>query len=363
MEETKPTNKFAIFPPDPPNAGILFINHEINGRSGHNGHSLIEYKEDHILAFYLNGSGEDEKHPGHHPKGWTEYKRSTDGGQTWGEPRVLEYSKQLFEDPAYFSGYIKETLLAPDGTIIAIGCRFRSDYPEFDKAFYIKSRDGGETWSEPLDFAPDDPVYGRPQSSFVHNDTLYVLFIHTQKGGERWGQDHPHRLYVSTDNGEAFARRSDLTLDTECWYGTMAILENGHFIAYAYRDKDEHHLQYVLSEDEGKTWSEPDTTYLAKKIRNPIMSEKLGEYYFMHGRSGQKGEEEARNLVLYSSQDGIHWDEGIFLNKSKGAYAYTANEVIGKFNPTKPPRLLIQSSVAYDSHWKVNVHHWWIDLM
>ena len=357
------TEGFKIHPPDLPNEGILFVDHQKRGGSGHNGQALVEYRKDHLLAFYLHGSAGAGTGGGHHPLGWTAYRRSTDGGKSWGPPEVLEYSKQLYDHPDYFSGYVKEAVLAPDGTIVAIGCRFHRDYPASspdicDSAFYVRSRDGGQTWEDAQVLCPEDPVLGRPQASHVHDGAIYVLFTH----GPVWGNHRPHRLYVSTDNGVTFARRSDLTLDDACWYGAMARLDNGSIIAYGYRQRDEHHLQYVISEDDGHTWSSPATAHFAKKIRAPIMSEKLGDYYFIHGRSGMAGEG-SRNLVLYSSRDGIRWDEGRYLRVGPGTYAYSNNVVVGRFDPTSPPRLLIQSSIAYDGANKVNVHHWWVDLV
>ncbi len=34
---------FVIEPPNPPNQGIMFVNHAKAGRSGHLGHALVEY--------------------------------------------------------------------------------------------------------------------------------------------------------------------------------------------------------------------------------------------------------------------------------------------------------------------------------
>jgi hypothetical protein len=93
------------------------------------------------------------------------------------------------------------------------------------------------------------------------------------------------------------------------------------------------------------------------------MSDKIADYYFMHGRSGSHGDAPG-NLVLYSSKDGIHWDEGVLLHKKiyPGGDKYSANEVIGKYDPSRPNRLLIQSSIVYDAHTsRVNEHHWWIE--
>ncbi|MDE2715831.1 MAG: hypothetical protein OXI33_02305, partial [Chloroflexota bacterium] len=82
-------------------------------------------------------------------------------------------------------------------------------------------------------------------------------------------------------------------------------------------------------------------------------------------RSGSHSRD-PRHLVLYSSLDGIHWDEGRILHHrgpgEGGGDAYSANEVIGKYDPSVPNRLLIQSSIAYEAeNLKVNERHWWVE--
>lgn len=44
-------DEFDVVPPE----GNVFVNHEINGRSGHLGHALVEYEEGKILIFWRSG--------------------------------------------------------------------------------------------------------------------------------------------------------------------------------------------------------------------------------------------------------------------------------------------------------------------
>jgi hypothetical protein len=164
---------------------------------------------------------------------------------------------------------------------------------------------------------------------------------------------------VSRNNGESFEFRSALPFSEIAWYGTMNVIPGNRLIAYVYRDEDERNIQYSISDDEGKTWSPVKTTFLAKALRNPQLSAELNGVYYLHGRSGQKGAESG-NLVLYRSVDGVNWDEGVFLNKGPrdDADSYSTNEIIGKYAPTGPRHLLIQSSIAYDGKRRVNLHHW-----
>jgi hypothetical protein len=49
---------FNIIPEGVPNGGILFVNNEAAGRSGHGGNTITECKNGDILCFYSNVSGE-----------------------------------------------------------------------------------------------------------------------------------------------------------------------------------------------------------------------------------------------------------------------------------------------------------------
>jgi hypothetical protein len=88
----------------------------------------------------------------------------------------------------------------------------------------------------------------------------------------------------------------------------------------------------------------------------------LNGCYLMHGRSGSFGEEVGKgHFVLYSSRDGLAWDDGAYLRKrTAGLGAYSNSIVVGSLNPQKRNRLLIQASHAYEQHM-TSVYHWWID--
>lgn len=83
-----------ITPANPPNDGILFVDHAKAKRSGHLGHALVQLAPGKLLAFYPNCSSDNG---GHSAVGWMEFKRSEDAGKTWGEPQVLAFTKALFE--------------------------------------------------------------------------------------------------------------------------------------------------------------------------------------------------------------------------------------------------------------------------
>ena len=130
-----------------------------------------------------------------------------------------------------------------------------------------------------------------------------------------------------------------------------------------YNVNDEYNADYLVSDDGGRTWSDVKTAHFAKKLRNPQMASVNG-CYFMHGRSGSKAKkgEEKGHMVLYSSRDGLTWDDGVYLRmREAGLGAYSNSIEVGSMKPDNRRRLLIQASHAYEDH-KTNVLHWWIDM-
>src|SRR5690606_21645576 len=224
---------------------------------------------------------------------------------------------------------------------------------------YFVSHDHGRTWSpsKQIDTNVNSRI-DREEASLVHNQEVYVLYH------EYYASNRKFKLYVSSDNGESFEERSTLPFAHQQWYGTMGLLPDGKIIVYTYNSEDDGALlQYVTSNDEGRTWSYVQQTRMAKRIRKPRMTAKFGDSYFMIGRSGHEGPD-PRHLVLYTSKDGINWNEGVFLNKGgRDVDSYSANEVIGKYNESVAKRLLIQSSVCYEqTGGRVNLHHWFVDI-
>ena len=349
---------FVIEPPNPPNEGVLFVDHASAGRSGHLGHALVEYAPGKILAFFANCSDFNEGHSG---DGWMEYKRSEDGGRTWGEPSALEYSKAVYEQGLDHSVMCEKAVLTDDGAIIlfSLECKGKTWQPLAEPT-YLRSTDRGLTW-ESARVMGDQP--GRIWDAMVYEGCILVLELCNDSNIAWYGNlpEHHYGLYVSTDNGHTFSRRSVLPFEFEQrGYGTMAILPDGSLIAYVYNRADEKHLDYVISQDAGHTWSDVHTSFMAKQIRNPQMAGFNGGYV-LHGRSSSMGDETERgHFVLYTSRDGIHWDEGRYLQmRIAGAGAYSNNLLVHDPDGRVPERLLVQASHAYEKNM-TNICHWWL---
>jgi len=353
---TGDTTWFALVPPNPPNDGILFVDHSKTGRSGHLGHALVEYAPGKILAFYPNCSdarglnSHGEEWAGHNGDGWMEYKRSEDGGRTWSEPVALAYSKRVYDEGKGRSVMCEKAVRAADGAILLFNLECDiSTNRDWGPAWiptYLRSVDGGHTWTEARALSD---ARGRVFDALFHDEGIFAL-----------QRERVYALQVSTDQGESFSRRSELPWkgDDRC-YGTMAVLHDGSLIVYAYNPRDEQRLDRVISPDGGFTWGKVQTSFFEKKIRNPQMAA-FRNGFVLHGRSGGGGQRDG-HLVLYASRDGLNWDAGRYLRMQQaGAGAYTNNLVVGALEPDASTRLLIQASHAYELS-KTNVLHWWLE--
>ena len=366
---------YKITPKNPPNDGILFVDHAPAKRGGNLGHALVEYEDGKILAFYPNCSAEShnpkKSDKGHSARGWMEYKRSENSGETWSDRNVVAYSKNLFDTgqsgktSKKLSAFAEKAIRTDKGEIVLffLVCDITTNviWRQFQVPTYISSPDGGHTWREPSALCDSR---GRLYDARYHNGEILVLHFKNDNEINFLGNkpEHVYELHVSRDGGRTFEKRSELPFDTiGKSYGTMGIRDNGNIIVYIYNSKAEHTMDYVVSDD-GRTWSEPKIAHFKKKIRNPQMAV-LNGCYFMHGRSAflQGKKEEKGHFVLYASRDGFAWDDGIYLRmREEGIAAYSNSIVVGSLNPHKRNRLLLQASHAYEQHL-TNVYHWWID--
>jgi len=354
---------FRISPDDAPNAGLLFVNHEKAGRSGHLGHAMVETAPGHLIDWYPNCDTSDPHWKGHSGYGWMEYRRSSDGGQTWSEPQPEAYSKRLF-DHAWRRGAMCEKAVVTDtGRIILFYFVYymEEDYQVWGKCFepmFSVSDDGGQTWSEPRQLTPHT---GRVFDAVVHNGQIFVL-MHKDSGvlnGVSPMKSEPMLLFVSDDNGESFRLRSVVPFQDMTWtfYGAMMFTPDNRLLVYTYQQTDEHNLKYIVSADEGLTWDCNRRAYFAKKLRNPQLAY-FGGKYIAHGRSGSHGENNG-HFVIYTSDDCENWDEGCYVRlRTAGLAAYSNNLIV--HTPEGRERLLIQFSHAYRDHC-TNVFHCWLD--
>ncbi len=299
---------------------------DASGRNSHGGPVCMEYPNGNIVAFHTNASD-------HNLDGWSEYAVSKDRGKTWEKYNKFAYSHQAYQKDPKLPAWVEEGLVTQKGT----GVLFVTHFEEGQrvKSIFMKSRDNGSTWSDPRPV--DGEFIGYPAAVAVAGDSNYVLFDSVAG---------THVLYVSTDDGQTWRKRSTLTLDSAVWYGALCIMGDGRLLAGAYASADEDHLYYCISEDEGHSWSEQKRAHVDKKVRDPELAYLAGKYY-LHGRAGHGGEG-AHRFVLYQSDDGVNWKSGVVVSgRKKGPDGYSHNCIINKFDPGTPNELMVEYSIQY----------------
>lgn len=354
--------QYRVTPETIPNAGILYVDHQKNDRSGHLSHALVEYKKGTIMSFYSNCSG--TRNTGHNGFGWLEYRSSSDGGLTWNDAKILPYSWDSFLNQP-FTVSCETAVSTRENQIVAFCSRNTNPngWEPYLEPTVVISEDGGESWGTPAIFCDK---CGRIYDSMVVDGVIYVLF-HAAPDWLAINSEHAYYIYRSDDNGKSFTLHGQLPGDpVNHAYGNMTLRDDGALICYTYNTKDEYRLTYCVSPDMGATWSETGESFCAKRIRNPQVA-KVNGGYLLHGRSGMLTPELPSHLVLYTSADGIHWDEGVYLCEIEAPAAYYSNNIV--MDRDGGQRVLIQSSVSYE-FWddgktgkpKTNIAHWILDI-
>lgn len=358
-------NDFTVSP-EPP-ALDIFVDHQATGRSGHLGHAAFQRADGEIFAFFPNCSSEDPgRHgtSGHSAVGWMEYKRSSDGGQSWSAPQALDYSKRAHDEKKGWCIFTEKAIVTDNGAVVLfhVLCDVSKDalWEPYLVPTSTRSTDGGETWSEPVEVGLDR---GRLYGATYADGVIYVLKFRNDAEVNFCGSnpDHIYTLYASHDDGLTFEPVSDLPFDTlNKGYGTICRLGGGRMIAYIYNKHEEDQLEYCITDDNGRSWSEPAKTPFALRIRNPQMIG-FGGGYFIHGRSGTYGPAPGMgHFVIYYSHDGINWDEGRYLAKREHGQGAYSNSIVVKSPGRDRERLRVQASHAY---WQdaTSIVEWWIE--
>ena len=345
---------FELIPGNVPNMGEMFVYHEKNGRSGHLGHALAEFGKDKIIAFYSDCSGTRNKWaPGHNGFGWMNYKISNDGGKSWSDPYRFDYSWDCFINQPYTISC--EKAVSPAENEIVVFC-LRNENPNgwepYLEPTVVRSVDGGKTWS---DAAVMCDKKGRIYDALVHDGAIYVLMLANDDFLAKL-PEHRYYIYKSSDGGRSFSLHGELPGDVVGYaYGNMVVRDDGRLLCVVYNSKDEYNMPYYISSDMGKTWDVLGKSYVRKRIRNPQLAKVVGGY-LLCGRAGCMSNELPMHFVLYTSRDGITWDDGLYISEN-GQTAYYSNML--ELNGGKT--VLIQASVPY-SKGRTNISHWMINI-
>ncbi len=323
---------------------VIHADNEKNGRSGHMGHAMALLKDGSIIAFSSNTS--KNRCCGHSAFGWMEYRYSKDQGKTFSEPIVFPYSKEEFYN-GINTVSVEKAITLDNGDLLAF-CLLNSQLTEiccepWERPKVVRSTDGGKTWEKPINFSN---YKGRVYDARVHDGAIYVL-QHLNDAKEFFlgnKPEHEYRLFKSVDNGKTY---TETVLPFESFgrgYGNMIFREDGALIVYVYNGRDEQNMDYVISYDGGKTFSAPQQSFVKNKIRNPQVGVLDGQF-ILHGRAGES-EGGKGSFVIYTSCDGIEWDEGTVLVKNLRPACFYSSNLTVKL-PDGKERMLVKYSENY----------------
>ena len=306
---------------------ISDLEHDAPGRNSHGGPVCLEYPNGQIVALYMNNSD-------HNLDGWSEYAVSRDGGRSWDMYNRFPYSLDAYLRDLSRPAFVEAGLVTEKGTVVLFISHFEDG--ERSMSGFMRSFDQGASWTgyESL----DGSFVGYPVGTVVDGGTNYIVLDSTNRG--------PHVLYVSTNDGRTWQKRSTLPLQDEKFYGALTLMGNGGLLAGAYDSDDEYHFYYCISMDQGRSWSEQRRARVDKGVRDPELAY-LGGRYYLHGRSGGHGEGDDR-FVLYQSTDGENWDSGLIVSSDEeGPDGYSANCRIHTYDDDVPDELMVLYSIIY----------------
>ncbi|MBO5309199.1 MAG: exo-alpha-sialidase [Lentisphaeria bacterium] len=329
----------------------IFVDNKSRKRSGHMSHAIVEYAPGKIIAFNSNCSA--KRLGGHSAYGWLEYRYSDDYGKNWSEFHELPVSKEILLDGIY--SVSMEKAVFHDG--VFTGFLLRNTHTRecccepWDTPLVIQSFDLGKTWSEPVEFGP---WKGRIYDAQVKDGIIYVL----QSCNEEFICENPgdqYRLFVSTDNGKSFQVQSIVPVNSDNHgYGALNFRPDGSLLAYVCKIMNSSLLEVCCSCDNGKSWKRLDPIPLKEGIRN-VQIAPLGKGYVMHGRGG-RNTEWGKGQVIYTSADGIDWNDCILMEPEKQACYYS------NMLPMTNGEVLLQYSDLYAEDNRVNVMHRFLSL-
>ncbi len=172
-----------------------------------------------------------------------EFIKSTNGGQTWSEPEeLLRLYDADFMDMA----------CRGDTIFLVWAGRYSSD--DRWESYYMKSNDAGENWTEALLLSEPDTI-GSHHPSISINDTgeIVVCWCDGKFSPNPWNGD----LFVrySYDMGETWTNEEQIYFNH--WAAFPRVIWQGDSIHVVWQDDDIWGgINYMLSPDNGLTWED-----------------------------------------------------------------------------------------------------------
>jgi len=169
------------------------------------------------------------------------HKKSTDGGTTWSANKRLTWTSD--------NSYVPVIAIDSSDTLHVVWYDETSDNSEI---YYKNSTDGGTTWSTTQRLTWTSDFSYDPVMAIDSSDTLHVVWEDYLPGNDQ--------LYYrrSADGGSTWSTAKRITwTSSECWWPALAIDANDHIhtIWTDYTSGGVYDIYYKRSTNGGTTWS------------------------------------------------------------------------------------------------------------
>lgn len=254
------------------------------------------------IVWYDDRSGENEIY----------YKRSTDGGLTWGEDVRLTSRDSVSVNPS----------IAVSGSVVHVAWTDYLGSSVTGEIYYKRSTDGGNTWSEDTQLSDNPGYYTWAPCMAVSGSTIHLVYYTFLSGsGEIF-------YLRSPDSGLTWEPVNQLTNDQSisAWPSISAIGPVLHVAWYDRRDGNDE-IYYKRSTDAGITWG-PDIRLTNYPLSSafPCIGASESDVHIVWEES-----RDGNSQIYYkrSTDGGISWGEDTRLTNTSGASYYNNIAVSG----------------------------------
>ena len=140
------------------------------------------------------------------------------------------YSFEAYQRDPSRPAWVEAGLVTQKGTVVLFITHFGDGTRSMSG--FMRSFDQGASWTTYE--SVNGTHVGYPVATAVDGSTNYIVYDSAGGG--------PHVLYVSTDDGRSWQKRSTLSLHDKTWYGALTLMKDGGLLAGAYVSDDEYHF-------------------------------------------------------------------------------------------------------------------------